>query len=79
MEISSLTGCRNFFHNFRDLADAGLDFAALAMALRAAGYDGPVILEPYANLFREEAELADSLAYLRKTMEIASQKTANRV
>ena len=55
------------------------DFAALAMALRAAGYDGPVILEPYANLFREEAELADSLAYLRKTMEIASQKTANRV
>ena len=55
------------------------DFVALGKTLCAMGYDGPVILEPYANLFHEDAELAEALAYLRNTMQIASQKTANRV
>ena len=54
------------------------DFVALGKTLCAMGYDGPVILEPYANLFQEDAELAEALAYLRNTMQIASQKTANR-
>lgn len=55
------------------------DFAALSGQLRAAGYDGPVILEPYATLFDCDEQLAASLAYLRKTMQIASQKERDRV
>ena len=55
------------------------DFAALGGQLRAAGYDGPVILEPYATLFERDEELEASIAYLRKTMQIASQKDRDRV
>ncbi len=55
------------------------DFAKLGRQLREAHYDGPVILEPYTTLYTSDEELAQSIAYLRKTMQIASQKCPDRV
>lgn len=45
------------------------DFRRLFGALRAQGYDGPVILEPYATQFERDEELEEALAYLREAME----------
>ena len=47
------------------------DFAAFFRALRDHGYDGPVILEPYAHLFERQDEIEDALAALRAAMERA--------
>lgn len=55
------------------------DFSHLGDALRAAGYEGPVILEPYATLFKTDEEIVQSLSYLRKKLKIASQADKNRV
>lgn len=55
------------------------DFEALGRRLRAVHYEGPVILEPYTTLYSSDEELAQSIAYLRKTMQIASQKCPDRV
>ena len=41
------------------------DFAPFFSALRAHGYDGPVILEPYAHLFSDPKEIEAALAALR--------------
>ena len=45
-----------------------VDFAALFRALRDHGYDGPVILEPYAHLFSKQSEIEAALAALRGAM-----------
>ncbi len=42
------------------------DFVALFRALRAQGYEGPVILEPYAHLFSRQEEIEAALGVLRK-------------
>ena len=44
------------------------DFAALFAALQAAGYDGPVILEPYWKMIKSDEALLRSIAYLRHLM-----------
>lgn len=41
------------------------DFAALLGALRAVGYGGPVILEPYLALIGSDEALARSIAFMR--------------
>ena len=41
------------------------DFPALFAALRASGYDGPVVLEPYLSLIESNEALLRSLAFLR--------------
>lgn len=41
------------------------DFGALIALLRAAGYDGPVIMEPYLALIRSDEALLRSIAYMR--------------
>lgn len=40
------------------------DFAGLARALRAGGYAGDIILEPYADLVPDDGALMDSLHWL---------------
>lgn len=44
------------------------DFAALFAALRAVGYDGPVIMEPYLALIKNDEALARSIAFMRDKM-----------
>ena len=46
-----------------------VDFGALFCALRAHGYDGPVMLEPYAHLFSEQSEIEAALAALRAALQ----------
>lgn len=41
------------------------DFAALGNALRASGYQGDIILEPYGNMVRDDQALTDAISYLR--------------
>lgn len=45
-----------------------VDFSALFGSLVKIGYDGPVILEPYPESFRNENELVRSLEFLRGQM-----------
>ena len=45
-----------------------VDFAALFKALRAAHYEGPVILEPYLALIQDKNALERSLTFLRCEM-----------
>ncbi|MBR5288756.1 MAG: sugar phosphate isomerase/epimerase [Clostridia bacterium] len=45
------------------------DFDRLFAALRAIGYDGPVILEPYQKMMKSDQALLGSLDYLRSRME----------
>lgn len=44
------------------------DFRRFFAALRDVGYDGPVILEPYATMFERDEELEAAIAYLRAAM-----------
>ena len=44
------------------------DFAALFRLLKKTGYQGAVILEPYAAQTRDDARLRASLTYLRQAM-----------
>lgn len=44
------------------------DFRGFFAALRENGYDGPVILEPYATMFSRDEELEAAIAYLRDAM-----------
>ncbi len=48
--------------------EGSFDFDAMFSALRAVGYDGPVILEPYLKLIRHEGALRASLDFLREKM-----------
>jgi len=50
------------------------DFETLAAALRALGYAGDVILEPYGHMVRDECELKRSLQYLRDVFETKSKE-----
>ena len=45
-----------------------VDFRGFFSALRAVGYDGPVILEPYATMFSCDEELEAAIACLRAAM-----------
>lgn len=44
------------------------DFPALFQALQAVGYDGPVFLEVYSDLYREEAELSACFQMLKRML-----------
>lgn len=44
------------------------DFKALMQELREAGYDGPVIMEPYLALIESEEALLRSIAFMRNIM-----------
>ncbi len=46
------------------------DFGLLFSALNAVGYGGPVILEPYLRIIRDESALLTSLEYLRGFMKV---------
>ena len=50
------------------------DFEGLFTLLARAGYDGPVILEPYLELITDGEALLRSIAFLKRTMEAAAQK-----
>lgn len=45
-----------------------VDWSALMKCLRKVGFDGAVILEPYAEQSRDEKKLLDSLSALRSAM-----------
>ncbi len=45
-----------------------VDWGAFMKCLRKVGFDGAVILEPYAEQSRDEKRLRDSLSYLRGVM-----------
>lgn len=44
------------------------DFGALMKALAGAGYEGPVIVEPYLKLIKSGEALARSIAFMRNIM-----------
>ncbi len=44
------------------------DFAALFAALRGAGYDDCVMLEPYGDMFTEQAEMEAAVSVLQKAI-----------
>lgn len=44
------------------------DFDALFAALKEAGYDGPVMMEPYAKLIESDEALERSIAFMRNKM-----------
>ena len=47
-----------------------LDWQRLAMQLRAQGFDGTVMLEPYASLAGNDCALTRSLAFLRRVLQL---------
>ncbi|MGN1019383.1 MAG: sugar phosphate isomerase/epimerase family protein [Aristaeellaceae bacterium] len=47
-----------------------LDWPRLIGQLRAQGYDGTVMLEPYASQAGDDAALTESLAYLRRVLQL---------
>ncbi|MGN0746781.1 MAG: sugar phosphate isomerase/epimerase family protein [Aristaeellaceae bacterium] len=47
-----------------------LDWQRLIGQLRAQGFDGAVMLEPYASLAGDDGALTESLAYLRRVLQL---------
>lgn len=44
------------------------DFTALGMALRASGYDGPVLFEIYSDLYQDDGQLLKSYNYIKRCL-----------
>lgn len=53
--------------------EGAFDFLALFRALREAGYDGPVIMEPYLELIGSDGALSRSIDFLRAQMRLAER------
>ena len=54
------------------------DFGALFTSLAEAGYDGPVIIEPYLRLIKSEEALLASIRSMRALLEQSEKRGGER-
>lgn len=56
--------------------EGSFDFAGLIGELKARGYDGPVMMEPYLALIKSDEALRTSIRYLRKLIDGTRERGA---